>query len=323
MRTDPRELLAIGVLGSRSRIGIRIEMLLRNVHALPARTSTFRVIASAAVLAAMGISGSIAPHWIAFAQQKDRPSFEVASVKTNDSGPGFSSIRPLAGGRFSATNVDLRTLIALAFRIRTFDIKGGPEWLGSSRFDVEGKAEGSVAGTEIALMLQRLLAQRFHLALHRENRELARYVIAIARGGPKLAKAEDGSCTPVEPGARELPKVPCGSFHLSPGQGGLRRLDAGSISMPDLATALEQLLRQPVVDGTGILETFNIHLEWMPDADTPGTALPAASGASAATSASGTTIFTALREQLGIQLRSEKSPVPILVIDHVEKPDAN
>jgi uncharacterized protein (TIGR03435 family) len=71
------------------------------------------------------------------------------------------------------------------------------------------------------------------------------------------------------------------------------------------------------------LESFNVHLEWMPDADTPGIAQLAASDTGAATNASGTTIFTALREQLGIQLRPEKGPVPILVIDHVEKPDAN
>lgn len=325
MRTDSRELLAVGILGGHSRIGERIGMLTRRRRTISLKKSAASILLSALGLIALAVPGALSPRWILFAEQ-DLPSFEAASIKPNNSGPGFSAIRPLVGGRFSATNIDLKTLIALAFHVRTYDVKGGPEWLTSNHYDVEAKAAGNAPGDQIALMLRGLLAERFRLSVHREDRDLPRYAIAVARGGLRLPRIDDEQCSPVDSDVRSLPKLPCGSFRLTPGAGGTRHIDAGSITMPELSAALEQILREPVVDETGILESFNVHLEWTPDSSTPGIAAPPAATAQSnapLTDDSGISIFTALREQLGLQLRAEKGPVPVIVIDHVEKPDAN
>jgi len=92
MRTKSQELLAVGILGGKSRLGDRIEMLLRRGRTFSPRASAAGVAASAVVLCAFMLAGSLAPRWIAFAQQAVRPSFEVASIKPiPDPATGLSS----------------------------------------------------------------------------------------------------------------------------------------------------------------------------------------------------------------------------------------
>jgi len=106
--TESRELLAVGIFGSKLRLGDRIEVLLRSGRAFSPRASVNSVAAITIVRSALIFTGSLAPRWIAFAQQQPRPAFEVASVKpTPAARRGFdfgTYFRSLPGGRFSAEN---------------------------------------------------------------------------------------------------------------------------------------------------------------------------------------------------------------------------
>jgi len=311
MRTESRELLAVGIFGAKSRIGDRIEMLLRRGRTFSPRTSVGGVIASVAVLGGMMLTGSLAPHWIAFAQQQPRASFEVASVKPTPaarSGRDHDTyFRSLPGGRFSAENASLGMLIMNAYRVDSSQISGG-NWLrfGGENYDIEAKAddqdprfkaaEAAGLAAKQALrdsMLRSLLEDRFKLAVHRETKETSGYALVPAKGGPKLkepteARSGDGSISVAARGRLRGQKAP--------------------LSM--LAAQLTRMVGSSVVDETGLEGGFDFNLEWTPE-ETP-TDL-----------ASAPSIFTAIQEQLGLRLEARQERTEIVVIDHAEKPDAN
>jgi uncharacterized protein (TIGR03435 family) len=143
-------------------------------------------------------------------------------------------------------------------------------------------------------MMQTLLAERFKLVPHRETRQLLMYSLVIAKNGLKIHPTEDGQ----------------GRTSSRPG-----RLEAAKITMQRLADLLAHSLGLPVVDSTGVKGVFDFTLQWSPgEAPT----IAAANGTEAA-GVGGPSIFTALQEQLGLKLMSEKGPVEILVVDHIEK----
>src|SRR5262249_7606536 len=119
-----------------------------------------------------------------------RPSFEVASIKPNTSGENRVSILGSPGGLFRATGVPFRMLITSAYRIRDFQLSGGPGWVGSDRWDIEARApEGAMPPAFVpdptrpdpmSLMLQSLLEDRFQLKIHREAKELPVYELTVA-----------------------------------------------------------------------------------------------------------------------------------------------
>ena len=122
------------------------------------------------------------------------PSFEVASIKPNKSGDGFTTIRFGAGGRITATNISLRELLKLAYEIRDFQLSGGPNRIISERFDIEAKAEGDAPPRQLWPMVRTLAADRFKLMTHIETRELPVYALVLARKdgklGPQLHQSE-------------------------------------------------------------------------------------------------------------------------------------
>src|SRR5580658_7929754 len=134
MRTESRELLAVGIFGGKSSIGDRIEMLLRRGRTFSPRASATGVTASALVLICLAIAASLAPRWIAFAQQPAKPSFEVASIKPADPSdkPGFLQTAP---GKLNLNGVTVKMLIQQAWAISGYRIYGGPSWLDSTRYN--------------------------------------------------------------------------------------------------------------------------------------------------------------------------------------------
>jgi bla regulator protein blaR1 len=262
---------------------------------------------------------SVRPTW---AQVPAAPhEFEVASIKLNTSGASFVMIPPSVGGRFTATNVNLRTLVAIAYDMRSFQLSGGPEWASSDRYDVTAKADGNPNQERIALMLQSMLAERFQLKVHRETKELPGYALTVAKNGLKLKASQDSSCTPGQPS--QAPAVPCGSFLIRANQ-----LDGSRVDMQQFVNVLagQRDLGLPVVDKTGTAGTFDVHLEWTPFEGTGGFGGPGPGGAGGtppSPDSSGPSIFTAVREQLGLKLDSQKVPTEMLAIDHAEKPSEN
>ena len=123
-----------------------------------------------------------------WSQQAARPEFEVASVKPNLSGDGMSRWDPVHGN-FTAENASLKQLIGFAYHLPTLMISG-PGWMESARFDIDAKGKADVPDSQVALMVQALLEDRFHLRAHRETKDGAVYLLEVASGGLKAPRAD-------------------------------------------------------------------------------------------------------------------------------------
>ena len=250
------------------------------------------------------------------------PEFEVASIKPNTSGLGMMRFIFTPDG-CSATNISLDFLVSNAYGISRDLISGGPNWIVSSRYDVEAK----VAGADVAewhrldlsqrnSMLQPLLADRFKLRVHKETKLLSIYELVIAKNGPKLKEAKPGDTdTSGTRGANRFSRP------------GTILIATQGMSIATLANRLSELLHSTIVDKTGLTGKYDIMLEWTSE-DGPAPMPPGPGGDQRGTDSapppdSGPSIFTAIQEQLGLKLQSTKGPVETLVIDHVEQLSEN
>ncbi len=284
------------------------------------------------VLAVAGIAAIAGPILIGAQSQPanptPRPSFEVASVKPNKTGDRGIRIQNQPG-RFSASNISLKTLIEFAYRLKgDSELSGATGWISSENYDIDAKPEVPPPGApkltfteeedRRRLMIQSLLADRFKLAVRHEAKDLPIYALVVAKNGPKLTQSAVQSDPPLNP---------------TPGSGprrgammGIGELTLQTTPIAMLCDALSRQLGRPVVDQTGLKGNYDLTLKWTPDEgqrrmfgppdgdrrDAPPPPDP-----------SGPTIFTALQEQLGLKLESQKGPVDTIVIEHAERPSEN
>jgi uncharacterized protein (TIGR03435 family) len=242
--------------------------------------------------------------------------FDAASIKPNTSpseGSGYG--RTPGSGRFTATNNALQSLITTAYKLKDFQISGGPPWIKSDRYDVTAvSAQTNVTPEQFRTMLQALLAERFKLAVHTETKEVAVYALTPAKTGLKITAITDVDCPKYE-----KDNVPCGAFYLGPTE-----LSGRNVSMSFFTEALSALLSRPVIDKTGFTGKFDVNLEFSPDGTTSyGPAGFTQQGVSATAADNKPSVFTALQDKLGLKLESQKALGEILVIDHAEKPSEN
>jgi len=226
-------------------------------------------------------------------------AFEVATVKPSKPDARGGGIKPLPGGQtYIATNVPLRLMMKLMYKITDSQIIGGPEWMNTALYDVEGKAERPSNVDQLHEMFQTLLAERFKLQFHREKRELPAFVLTVDKSGSKLKlnTSAENFDIPIKPAGRG-------------------RAAGERVPMNYFTWFLAQQLNRPVVDQTGLDRFYDFNLEWAPELP------PGVNGAEPPPSADGPTIFTAIREQLGLKLESKKAPVETFVIDRVERPE--
>jgi uncharacterized protein (TIGR03435 family) len=251
------------------------------------------------------------------------PAFDVASVKANRSGLAEPASYTQPGGRYTATNVTVRTLVKSAYGLHDNQLTGGPAWIDSERFDIAAKSEAQASASASAfrdtarLMLRPLLADRFKLVLRRERREIPVYVLVVAnpgRGfGPQVRRSDGRDCDgdpkapPTPPAAAEagIP-LPCGAEVYRPGH-----LAARSMALSNLALNVSRWTTRVVVDETGLEGKFDWDVQWTPEdltldaADAPG----------------GPSLFAALRDQAGFRLERQRRPVDVVVIERAERPD--
>ncbi len=240
------------------------------------------------------------------------PAFEAATVKPNKSSPLPSgaggrggSLRP-AGSELIGENVTLWKCIAQAYGVsedKDYAISG-PDWLKSERYDIVAKFPADMPRdpahmrAQAELMFQALLAERFKLVVHRESKIVPGYALIKVKAGPRLQPGEPGP-------------------NSTQGRDGV--FEAKNISMARFSDFLTRFAGRPVEDKTELTGVFNFKLEWTPD-EQP---MPSPDGGERPAS-SGPSLFTALQEQLGLKLESQKVSVGIVVVDHAERvPVAN
>src|SRR5262245_47531495 len=262
-----------------------------------------------------------------FSQSTDpgRPSFEVATIKPNNpDGRQMMITRP--GGRLSIAGATVRMLVAAAYRVRDFQVIGGPNWINTDRFDIEAKAEDGANiryGQTGLLMMQNLLADRFQLKTHRETGELPLYELIVAKDGAKLQSVPE----PERPGPNAPPPaLPVPGAKLPPGTLWSQRrgeLVGSAVTLANFVPWLSQTLGRTIVDKTGLTGFFDLTLRWAPDSVQPAEPFGASPDTPPPADPAGPSIFTALQEQLGLRLESSKGPVQVIVIDSVEAPSEN
>ena len=211
-------------------------------------------------------------------------AFDAASIRKS---PPFETGMP-NGMRVDATHFiteqyPIRTVIASAFDIELWELKGAPDWTASEGYDITATMPAGTSNDDLRAMIRALLEERCKLVAHRDTKETSVYALVVAKGGPKLTATAQGTKYGVQrrTGHIETHRTSIANF------------------LRTLGTAVDR----PVLDRTGIHGQFDITLDWSAE--------------------TGPSIFTAIEEQLGLRLEARKMPVEYLVIDHIERPSAN
>jgi len=273
------------------------------------------------------------PSFCVFAQSSSA-SFDVASIKPSDpnSRGVFFRNRP---GLVDMSGATVKLLIQQAYDVREFQISGGPGWISSDRYDIVAKAGNIPADPQNqidqrkATELQRerlraLLADRFQLKIRRDTKELPVYALTLANSGPKFKESSPASPAQAPNGDKGSERPRGSNIRV-----GLGQIMGQSVPLDLLVQVLSQQLGRIVVDKTGLKGTYDFTLEWTPDQGQglgPGFAAPGEPprpDSSAPAESSGPSVFSAIQEQLGLKLESQKAPVEIIVIESVEKPSEN
>jgi uncharacterized protein (TIGR03435 family) len=228
------------------------------------------------------------------------PTFEVATIRLSD--PADQKHRfEVHGHRVVLENQTVQTMIEMSYGVHRKQIVNAPSWTETQRFDIEGlpDVEGQPSVLQFQEMVRKLLEERFGLKSHAEKRDMPRYVLTVAKGGPKLELTKSApDALPNERGTGD-------STSMS--------LQMENVSMGELAHNLQGALDRPVVDETELKGKYDFTLRWLRD-DAPATAeadsnLPR--------------LFTALQEELGLKIEPSRGEVEMMVIDHIGQPESN
>ncbi len=237
-----------------------------------------------------------------------KPSFEVTSVKLNNSGSRFSRTSTGPDGSLRATNVTLRGFIPQFYGVPDYQVVGGPDWINTARFDIEGKPQAGLTDPDVAAMMQSLFEDRFQLKIHREVRELPVFLLTVAKDGSKLQRTIEGraALNGLKPGTSRTNATSAGG-----------EISGSGIAIPKLIEMLVTPLGRPVIDKTNVTGQFDFTLKWSSASN------QLRDGLNPVAEPNGASIFTAIQEQLGLRLESSKEPVDVLVIDSMQKPTEN
>jgi uncharacterized protein (TIGR03435 family) len=178
-----------------------------------------------------------------------------------------------------------------------YRLVGGPDWLATERFDIEATTDHPINKDQAMLMLQSLLAERFKLKAHRENRELRVYALTIGKNGPKLTRAKEDERETLQQRRKDDPA------------GSSQELVVQKNSIARFTEYLSRQFDQPVIDKTGLQGDFSFTLNWVPDVNPPVSRLDVFGPAG----------MQAINDQLGLKMETTRSSVEVLVIDHVER----
>jgi uncharacterized protein (TIGR03435 family) len=236
------------------------------------------------------------------------PSFEVATIKPNNTG-GSSMQRLTVNGRnFDTVNSSLGDLMQFGFSIQSKQILGAPDWLDKDRFDIHAvpDVDGAPNVEQLRVMIQKLLKERFKLTYHHDKREMSAFVLTVGKSGSKLTPTQLSGPLP-------------GLFMTSGKTGPALVVSNGT--MANFTGFLQALvLDRPVVDQTGLTGKYDFKVTFTPD-DSQFNGRPFPKVADDVEAAPG--LFEAIQQQIGLKLTPEKTQVDVIAIDRVEKYSAN
>lgn len=275
-------------------------------------------------------------------------SFEVASIKPSAPQP-MGNIRMSIntdGGMARYNGIPLRDLIRLAYRVKDFQLEG-PDWMGGERFDIVAKLPEGAKEDQIPEMLQSLLAERFKLTLHRDNKEHAIYALIVGKNGPQLKAAEvqtrdaNSPASPAPGGGPDNAPAKGTASVRTGGPGGVAgnpprgammfmldpagvHLKAPAATLANVADALSRFTERPIVDMTGIQGQYEFDLtfapEKMPNGPRGAGPMPGPAGDRPADAAAEPAASVAdVVQRYGLKLDPRKAPMEVLIIDHIEK----
>ena len=267
-----------------------------------------RMILTVAALCALSVSGTAQ-------QPSGSPAFEVASIKPTADAPRPNWRSRFQPTSYTASNIPVRELIKIAYELRVdAQVRGGPDWTNSARFDVQASAASQATPTEIRIMLRGVLADRFKLRARPDQQELPVYALVKARSDGRLGTAlkpiGEKDCapaaTPPTPG-----QLVCGSVMFSADS-----MIVGGVSMARLAELLPGTsgftgIDRLVIDRTSLSGVYAFEVKYSP---------PKLPGLAQSDSPDLAAFPTALQEQLGLKLEPARAPVEVLVIDSIEQP---
>jgi bla regulator protein BlaR1 len=305
---------AAGVTGADLKQRIREIMTLRASYRL---TAVRKAVLAAGAVVAVAIPLAIGVLRAQTLPPAPEYGYEVVSVKRSDPGQTGSYLAPGPQGGLRSTNTSTMLLITFAYQCRDYQIVNAPGWVTADRFDIsftpdkpERNPEPGMPREEVQShqkrnqqRMQAVLRDRFGLVLRAETREMPIYVMTLAKGGHKLSPPKDTKIL--------------GSMRMAPDE-----LTVANMEMKFLAGSLSNLLGRYVRDDTGLTGTYDFKMKWKPDSSqrfNPPTRPEDAN----ADDAGGGSIFGAMQEQLGLKLTSGRGPVPVFVVEKIEKPSEN
>ena len=231
------------------------------------------------------------------------PTFPVATIKP--SAPDAVAVTQIRGNRFATEGTTFVDVFKYAYNVHPDQVVGGPEWLRTQKFDIlaDPETEKRPSSDQMKAMVQRLLVERFHLVMHREQKILSVYALVKTADTPKLTKST------ADPSG-----IPAGAYNPK------GELGVSNATMANFATFLQRfVLDRPAVDQTGIAGHYDLVLRFTPEnlraGEKPDDPLEAASALP--------NLFTAIKDQLGLKLLPTKAPTDVFVIDRVEQPSEN
>ncbi len=233
------------------------------------------------------------------------PPSEIDSMKQSGRIPSAA----FPGNKITVSAMSLVGMVRIAYDVRVYQVSpGGPSWINDDAYDVEAKAEGDSSLTldGFRQLLQTVLADRFHLIVHRETKEIPVYALVVGSKGARLTESKGDK------------------YSMRVGGGQIEMVD-GTIGR--LTGALTSyVVDRPVLDRTGLTGTYDLTLRFAPEPVQRPSPLPAAfspPNADPSIPSDAPSLFTAVQDQLDLKLESIKAPVELLFIDHVERPSGN
>jgi uncharacterized protein (TIGR03435 family) len=228
--------------------------------------------------------------------QTPATEFAVSTIRPNKTVSDSSRVRLNPEGMVEATNVTLLRMIIGAYDVTEAQVVDAPAWVRQDRWDLTAKTEAAQTNLQpdqAQRMLQKLLENRFKLKVRREMREMPVYRLVVDRAGNKMKESTEQGLD---------------SASTRNSATGIR-LEAKRARMLRFAQLLSRHADRAVVDRTGLTGAYDFTLEWAPDL--------------AGAEATGPSLFTAVREQLGLRLEAVRDSVEVLAIERVEQPDEN